>query len=156
MTAARARTGLENEGRGDRVRRIVLSAGGVEATAHLEVDLAPRTAELLWRLLPLRATLRQSRWSGETTWVRLPEFVDESIPLENPATFMCPGTVHLTPSKGYLGLPYGQAQSRHEGENTWDNVVGLLDEGAEAFLEALRSIRSTGAVELTIRRKVQE
>jgi len=140
----------------DPPRRIVLSAGGVTTVARLEHELAPRTAALLLRLLPITATLRQSRWSGESTWVKMPEFLDADIPLENPSTFMCAGTVHLTPSKGYFGLPYGQAQSRHEGVNTWDNVVGNLEDGSEEFLAVLRSIRRTGAVELTIDVKVDE
>lgn len=134
-------------------REIVLEARGARVIARLEEELAPEAAERLWSAFPIRTDLLQSRWSGETTYAVVPELCDPGLAVENPATFMCPGTVHLAPSKGNLGLPYGQAQSRDlGGDSTWGTHVATLVGDTRAFFAVLRAIVREGANELTITR----
>ena len=144
-----------NETRGPRAgREIVLRVRGVEVIARLEEELAPEGSRRLWEALPIRADLLQSRWSGATTYAFVPELCDPGLAVENAATFMYPGTVNLGPSKGNLGLPYGQAQSRDlGGDNTWGTHVATLVGDTGPFFAVLRAIVREGATELNISRK---
>lgn len=141
------------------MRRIRLRLPDATVEARLLDDLAPRTCERLWAVLPLTVTLRNSRWSGESTYAGVPALREVShqasrthLPLENPATFMCPGRLYVGAFTGGLGLPYGQAQSRDVGLNTWITEAAATLGDDRAFIAALARVRRAGATELTIER----
>jgi hypothetical protein len=137
--------------------RIQLAVGQAQAIARLYSDAAPRTAALFMAALPVAGVLRQSRWSGPTTFVLIPALRTSILPQqrttfpeERAATFMCPGRIYVN-SAG-LGLPYGAAQSRDVGLNTWLVELGELEGDYGPFLSALRRVRRDGARPLTITR----
>ena len=138
---------------------LVIEVEGVRALARLHVAEAPVASRRLLAALPLECELRQSRWSGETTYFQHPSLVDTGLqrdsrtaPAERPTSIMCPGTVHYGPARGNIGIAYGQSQSRAiGGQNTWGVHVGTIERGLGELLAALRSIRGRGALHVTIR-----
>ncbi|TMC01021.1 MAG: DUF3830 family protein, partial [Chloroflexi bacterium] len=48
---------------------IDIRVADLRLTARLEAAAAPRTCAAVLGLLPLRASLLQARWSGESAWV---------------------------------------------------------------------------------------
>jgi Protein of unknown function (DUF3830) len=134
-------------------RHIEVEVGGARARAILHDREAPVTAEALWEALPIEGDLLQSRWSGETTFAVVDALRRPDLPLENRATFMCPGTIHVGATKGNLGIPYGQAQSRDlGGDNTWGTVVASFVGDAEPLLAVLRTLVETGATPVRLTR----
>jgi hypothetical protein len=140
------------------VTRVTITVGDVVAVARLLDDEAPRAVRRLLSALPIEGRLRQSRWSGETTYASFAELVDLSLqasgdqpPLESPASIMCSGTLHYGPAKGNLGFAYGQAQSRAVGgANTWGIHVATVEEELGRYLAALRGVRRGGAMDFAI------
>jgi hypothetical protein len=140
------------------MRRIVIDVDGTRVEGLLHED-APRAAGRLWRSLPIEAELRQSRWSGESTYVAVPALLAPEeqpertdVPVERPATFMLPGRIYAGAATGGLGLPYGEAQSRDVGLNTWITEVGQLVDDHAALLDALARVRQEGPKRLRITR----
>jgi hypothetical protein len=139
-------------------RTIVVDVDGLRITARLLED-APRMAERLWSALPVETALRQSRWSGESTYASIPELAAPEdqrerteIPAEHPATFMYPGRMYAGAATGGIGLPYGEAQSRDAGLNTWITEVAELVGDHTAFLAMLARVRREGRKTLRITR----
>jgi hypothetical protein len=129
----------------------------VVVRARLFAADAPRAVARFAEALPLAEPLRQSRWSGNSTFVSMPRVRDAdlqaertAIPPERPATFMTPGRLYLGLATGGLGLPYGEAQSRDVGVNTWLVELGELEGDVGPFLERLRRVRREGATRLRI------
>jgi hypothetical protein len=141
------------------MKRIWIDVDGVRASARLLESEAPRAAARLWAALPIDTPLRQSRWSGNSTYAAVPELRSEAdqpertdVPAESPATFMCPGHVYAGAATGGVGLPYGEAQSRDIGLNTWITEVAALEGDHAALLAALARVRRDGAKRLRITR----
>lgn len=140
------------------MRRIALRLPRSDVFARLN-ELAPRTTRRLWELLPLRITLRSSRWSGESTFASVAGLIDRdlqpsrtSLPGESPSTFMSPGRLYVGAATGGFGLPYGEAQSRDFGANTWMIHVATIEPEMDAFLAELATIRHAGELALVVRR----
>jgi hypothetical protein len=139
--------------------RLAIEVGGVIALARLHVEDAPAATRRFVAALPFEGALRQSRWSGETTYVHDPTLVDlalqrdsRAIPSERPRSIMCAGDIHYGPARGNIGLAYGQAQSRAiGGENTWGVHVATVERGLEELVGALRTIRVRGPLRFVIR-----
>jgi hypothetical protein len=138
---------------------IIVVVGDVRARLRLMRAEAPRASDRLLAALPIQGQLRQSRWSGETTYASFPELVDlelqadgGAMPVEHPASIMPPGTIHYGPAKGNLGLAYGYAQSRaFGGANTWGIHVATVEPAdLEPYIAALRKIRRDGATPFAI------
>ena len=90
---------------------IDIRVAGLHLTARLEHGAAPRTCEAFLTLLPLRGSLLQARWSGESAWVPLG---DRGLHLdlgpENATSHPAPGQLLLYPgglSEVEILFPYG-------------------------------------------------
>ena len=141
------------------MRRIALRLPGIEVRARLHEAAAPRMTSRVWDLLPLRVRLRSSRWSGESTFASVAGLVDRelqptrtSLPRENPATFMSPGKLYVGAATGGFGLPYGEAQSRDFGSNTWMISVATIESDLDDFIAELATVRRVGELELDVTR----
>jgi hypothetical protein len=70
---------------------------------------APRSVEVLRRLLPLDARLIHCRWSGESTWIPFGDLRPD-VPFEHHTSHPAPGQLLLYPggiSECELLFPYG-------------------------------------------------
>jgi hypothetical protein len=141
------------------MKRILVEIDGTRATARLHEADAPRAVARFWAALPIDTPLRQSRWSGNSTFAAIPALRAEDeqrdrtdVPAERPATFMCPGRLYAGAATGGIGLPYGEAQSRDFGLNTWITEIAEFDGDHAALLTVLARIRRDGAKRMRITR----
>ena len=136
-------------------RHVELEVAGVTVTAVLLDDLAPKTTNAFWEILPIEQTLRHVRWGGNGAYVIERKLRDEALfPLENRVAFYFPNTIALKPEHGELAFSYGQSQARSLSGNGWAahfaNVVGG---DTAAFLDVLARTQREGAKPMVIRRK---
>ena len=143
------------------MKRIWVEVDGVRARARLDEETAPRATARLWESLPIETPLRQSRWSGNTTYAALPGLRSEAeqrertdVPAERPATFMCAGRLYVGMATGGIGLPYGEAQSRDVGLNTWTTEVAAFEGDYAGLIAALARVRQEGVKTVRITRAI--
>ncbi|HEY7200008.1 MAG TPA: DUF3830 family protein [Candidatus Dormibacteraeota bacterium] len=90
---------------------IDIRVAGLHLTARLERLAAPRTCDAFLALLPLRGSLLQARWSGESAWVPLGDRnLDLRLGPENATSHPAPGQLLLYPggvSEVEILFPYG-------------------------------------------------
>lgn len=89
---------------------LAITAGDLRFTARLLEDEAPRTIAALRTLLPLRSSLVQARWSGESAWVPLGWEMDLDLGAENANSYPSAGELLLYPggvSEVEILFPYG-------------------------------------------------
>jgi hypothetical protein len=141
------------------MKRIWIEVDGTRATARLFEADAPRAVARFWAVLPIEAPLRQSRWSGNSTFAAIPALRAEDeqrdrtdVPAERPATFMCRGRIYAGAATGGIGVPYGEAQSRDFGLNTWISEIAEFDGDHAALIATLARIRRDGAKRMRITR----
>jgi hypothetical protein len=134
------------------MKQIELEVEGVVITATLLDDKAPDAVEAVWGALPLAATLRHARWSGNAAFVPVPELVKPELKVENQVSFVYPGAICLLPDRGELILGYGQSQARTEAGNVWVSHVAALDGDPAEFFALLAETQKKGHKPISIRR----
>ena len=144
-------------------RRIVLRFvdEGVEATAELLEEQAPRTCASVVDLLPQQGEAFHAIYSGSEIAFVLDRFVD--LPKENATTRVLPGDVAYTQFEG--GVLYGFPDSFSELCWFYDrdavpsmpdgpvavNVFARIVEGFDAFAAVCRRTRREGAKQIEVR-----
>jgi hypothetical protein len=134
-------------------RRIELSLDGATATAALQEDDAPKSAQKVWDALPIEATLRHLRWGGAAGYILAASLRDPSFPLEKRVSLYVPGTLNFQPEYGEITISYGPAQARDATGNAWATQVATLEGEASAFLDAVARTQHEGRKQLVIGRK---
>jgi hypothetical protein len=121
-------------------------------TARLEAAAAPRTCAAFVALLPLRASLLQARWSGESAWVPLGERGGElGLGPENPTSHPAPGQLLLYPggvSETEILLPYGATVFASKVGQLAGNHFATLATGHEHLAELGRRVLWQGAQDI--------
>ncbi|MFN8574428.1 MAG: DUF3830 family protein [Gemmatimonadaceae bacterium] len=90
----------------------ILVGPDLQLAARLEHERAPRTCAAFLKLLPYRQKLIQARWSGESAWIPLGDFVLENVGVENATSHPSPGEILFYPggfSETEILFPYGHA-----------------------------------------------
>ena len=109
--------------------RLTFANEGVSALADLLDDEAPRTAETIWNLLPLRGKAIHDIWSGPQLVFHLDNSV--KLPAENMLIYHpVPGDLfyYYRPPHYYRGAPYGRLESAELGI-TYAGIRGPRDRG---------------------------
>ncbi len=138
-------------------RRITISVDGAEASYALLDHYAPKSTEALWQSLPLQATLRHGKLSGEACFfdVETGPMLDLDANPELPVTSIYKGYVVLTnfPALGHaeLLLSYGVAEYRWPTGRRHVTPVAMTIAGDELFA-VLRRMFTEGAKEIEVRR----
>jgi hypothetical protein len=86
-----------------------IAAGPFKFDARFETALAPKTCEIVRRLLPYQERVIHVRWSGEAVWVPLGD-TNLGVPAENQTSYPAPGHMILYPggvSETEILLAYG-------------------------------------------------
>lgn len=126
-------------------------------SGRLRRDLAPRSCDLLERLLPYQGQVLHARWSGEALWAPLERVWPTGcvLPAENATSRPRPGEILLfggRRSEPELLLPYGACRFASKAGRLAGNPVLSL-EGPFGGLAALgEQALSTGAIDLRIER----
>jgi hypothetical protein len=139
---------------------------GVSACAELLDDEAPRTAEAIWNLLPLRGKVIHDIWSGP----QLVYHLDNSVKLdaENMLIYHpVPGDLfyYYRPPHYYRGAPYGRFESAEIGITYGRdsrplgprgpkavNLFGTIIENLEGFAKVAGSMIDEGSKGLAMER----
>src|SRR5262249_43057850 len=108
---------------------------------------APRTCAAFLALLPLRASLLQARWSGESAWVPLGE-THLGLGPENSTSHPAPGQLLLYPgglSETEILFPYGPTVFASKVGQLARNHFATLATGQEDLAEVGRRVLWQGA-----------
>jgi hypothetical protein len=131
---------------------IDIRVAGLRLTARLEAGAAPRTCAAFLALLPLRASLLQARWSGESAWVPLGERATElGLGPENPTSHPAPGQLLLYPgglSETEILFPYGATLFASKVGQLAGNHFATLATGHEHLAELGRRVLWQGAQDI--------
>ena len=121
-------------------------------TARLEAASAPRTCAAFLALLPLRASLLQARWSGESAWVPLGERIAGlGLGPENSTSHPAPGQLLLYPgglSETEILFPYGATLFASKVGQLAGNHFATLASGSEHLAEVGRRVLWHGAQDI--------
>jgi hypothetical protein len=101
------------------MRRLNVEIGGTSFSAVAQTEKAPRTLDILTKLLPIEAEITHSRFSGESIWFNIKDA--PQLDYENHTSYLSrgdmvyyPGSIH---GNGIL-IAYGGA--------VFNSKVGLL------------------------------
>lgn len=135
-------------------KRVRLTLDGVEAVARLHEEAAPETVRRFWAILPIEATLRHVRWSGEAGYILIAELADTAQPIENRISFYPPASIAFRPEHGEMAFSYGQAQARdHVRAATWACHLGTVETNASAFLARVEATCAEGGKPIRLARE---
>ncbi len=127
-----------------------ITAGGLNFTARLEREIAPRTCAAFTGLLPFRNKVIQARWSGESAWIPLGDF-DVGIGFENATSYPAPGEILLYPggfSETEILFPYGSTCFASKlGQLAGNHFLTVVD-GREHLKELGRRVVWEGAQDI--------
>jgi hypothetical protein len=116
------------------------------------VDDAPRTVEVIRRMLPLRNQLVHCRWSGEGCWIPFgADYLD--LAPEKATSHPAPGQMIVYPggtSECEILLAYGSVDFSSIVGQLWGNHFLTLDEGLEQLPEVGRRALWQGAQAISI------
>jgi hypothetical protein len=134
-----------------------ITVGDLRFTGRWEAA-APRTVDVVRRMLPLRNKLIHCRWSGEGCWIPFGEEVVD-VPWENHTSHPAPGEIILYPggfSECEILVAYGGvAFSSKHGQlsaNHFATITGVADGSdlRETLREMGRRVLWDGAQDVTI------
>jgi hypothetical protein len=132
-------------------RRIRIDVDGVSALAELHDDLAPLTAEALWRTLPISAMVTSSIWSGQAAAFEPGgAALAEVTQLENPVCTIYPGTLAVAPGGTEVLIGYGPNEYRNELGTIYASRVGRIVEGRAGLLKKLAATHDEGELPIRI------
>lgn len=134
------------------VEMIRIEVGSLTFIARLERERAPRTAAALLRLLPLRGSLLQARWSGESAWMPLGD-LETGVGEENATDQPEPGQLLLYPkgiSETEILFPYGQTVFASKFGRLRGNHVLTIVSGGDQLAELGRRVVWEGAQPIAI------
>jgi hypothetical protein len=129
-----------------------IRVGELELTARLEEEKAPKSVAALRRLLPLRSSLVQARWSGEAAWVPLGWELDLGLGPENASSYPAPGELLLYPgglSEVEILFPYGATCFASKMGQLAGNHVATVEDGRERLAQLGESVLWRGAQDIS-------
>ncbi|HET7387047.1 MAG TPA: DUF3830 family protein [Nocardioidaceae bacterium] len=149
---------------------ITLDPGGVQCTARLLDEEAPRTADAVWEALPLSGAVFHGKYARNEIYTLVPAFAAVEPGKENTTVTPIPGDLCYfafdandlaTPSHGYesgggpgdleqiidLAVFYGRNNLLLNGDQGWvpGNVFATIEDGLEEFAAACQEVWMGGA-----------
>jgi hypothetical protein len=145
-------------------RKIKISFGNAVATADLFEDVAPKSSELLWSLLPLEGKPWHAIENGREIFLQIPE-PDPNIVPENQTIHQVPGDlfmydkpiIYIEPEwpeirrhRPVIAFSYGRdTQVRGTYRPLAVNIVGKIVEGLEQLEDEAVRLRNEGVKNLS-------
>ncbi len=138
-------------------RQIVLDMDGASTVASL-LDLAPKTVEGLWNVLPLTGQVTNTTWSGQMLRFWGSDGKRGEVPMkieapEHGEVLHWPGYVYYYPGLRGIRLCYGQGQYSGPTSVLTLTPLAKLTGDWSAFRKKAAAIMFEGAKTMTIRRK---
>jgi len=137
-------------------RQVDIEMDGVTVTASLLDATAPRTADALWKALPLVGKVTNTKWSGQMLrfWG---DGKDGALPIdldsaENGQVLHWPGYVYYHPAYRGIRFCYGQAQQSGPTSVSTLTPLARLRGDWSAFRGKAAAIMFEGAKSMVIRR----
>jgi hypothetical protein len=136
------------------VKRVRIDLDGTAVVAALHEDEAPVAVARFWAALPISATLRHVRWSGEAGYIIVKSLADPAQPLEKPVSMYPPNSIILRPVHGELAFPYGRAQARDQSHLADQGChIATIQGNASTFLALVKSTCESGAKPIVVTRE---
>ncbi len=121
-------------------------------TARLEEQRAPKTCAALLGMLPLKSSLIQARWSGESCWIPLGD-LELGLAHENATSHPAPGDLLLYAgglSETEILFPYGATLFASRVGQLAGNHFATIEKGREHLAELGRTVLWKGAQDVTL------
>jgi len=135
-------------------KRVRVTLDGVDTVARLHEEAAPETVARFWAALPIEATLRHVRWSGEAGYIIISKIADKTLPVENAISFYPPASIAFRPEHGEMAFAYGQAQARdHVHVANWACHLGTFETNVSAFLAKVEATCAEGGKPMRMTRE---
>jgi hypothetical protein len=134
-----------------RIELIRIVIAELQFTARVEHSISPMTCNAFTAILPFRAKLIQSRWSGEAAWIPLADS-DWGVGLENPTGRPAIGEIlfHLADhSECEILIPYGRAAFRCKDGELRGNHFLTVVEGEQQLAKVGELVLWHGSQEIT-------
>ena len=139
-------------------KRIEVQVGQARASFVLQEDLAPKSTAALWESLPIEATLRHGKLSGDACYFEVTGKPLAELP-ETPelgVTSIYQGYMVVLPSpargRAELLISYGLAEYRWPTGRRYVTPLAELDGDGSALFDALRRTQSEGQTTVSVRR----
>jgi hypothetical protein len=125
------------------MRRLNVDIGGTKFSAAVQTEKAPKTCEMLSRLLPIEAEVMHSRFAGESVWFNMKgtpqlDYENHTSYLSKGEMVYYPGSIH---GNGIL-IAYGGAVFNSKvgllAANHFASITSDLDILAETGMKLLR------------------
>jgi hypothetical protein len=116
---------------------VIITAGAFRFTGRFETAAAPRTCDVIRRLLPFTNKAVHVRWSGEAVWVPLGD-LDLGLAPENATSYPAPGQMIVYPggiSETEILLAYGPCCFASKAGQLAGNHFLTIDRGLEQLHE---------------------
>jgi hypothetical protein len=138
-------------------RQMVLEIDGASAVATL-LDLAPKTADALWKALPLTGQVTNTKWSGQMMRFWGKDGNNGEIPVqidapEHGEVLHWPGYMYYHPRYRGIRICYGQGQQSGPTSVSTMTPLAALTGDWSALRAKAAAIMFDGAKTMTIRRK---
>jgi hypothetical protein len=139
-------------------RRIEIEMDGATAIAVLLDATAPKTADALWKALPLSGRVTNTKWSGQMLRLWGGDGPRGEVPIrldapEDGQVLHWPGYVYYHPAYRGIRICYGQAQQSGPTSVSTLTPVAKLTGDWTAFRQKAAAIMFEGAKPMTMRRR---
>jgi len=138
-------------------KHIELVLSGAEQTiavAELREDLAPKSCQALWDVLPVEGKAIHGRWGGSEVWMGLPPI--KLTEYENETIFPAPGDillVRIAPNVFDFAIFYGKGWCFGPTGFVPGNHFATIEKDLAGFAKGCEQVLQRGATRLTIQRK---
>ena len=130
---------------------IEIKVASYRFSARLEDQRAPRTCAAFLRMLPLKGSLIQARWSGEAAWVPLGD-VELDLAYENATSHPAPGDLLLYAgglSEIEILFPYGATLFASRVGQLAGNHFATIEKGRDQLSDIGRQVLWKGAQDVS-------
>jgi hypothetical protein len=131
---------------------IKVEIGEYTFRANLLKNKAPKTCEVLLKVMPIKGRVIQARWSGEAVWLQMDPYKAKA-PNENPTSHPSIGHLLYYPggiSKKEILIPYGSTCFASKVGMLPGNHFATITEGIEKLPEMGNKVLWEGAQKIKI------
>ena len=128
--------------------RIALRIEKERFAVELYNSEAPIACRALLKLLPIRKSLLPAAWSGPVGFITDVNLMD--APLENPTSWLWPGTITYHPSHHDIGFAFAITQNNEPSGAVQVSLIARIVDNLDTFRHLAESLQRSGSKHLRL------